>query len=1034
MKPICLTMCAFGSYGGKTVIDFTKAGRGVFLITGDTGAGKTTIFDGITFALYGETSGGKRDGRMMRSQYAGPEDETYVEFTFSYRGEIYTVFRSPEYMREKKRGSGLVKAAARVELTLPGGTAFRGKNRETDKKICEIMGIDREQFTQISMIAQGDFLRLLHASSENRKKIFSTIFHTGTCRDAEEELNKKRKQLKDQIQAGEERLRAHARSIRLTEEAGSEDEARLEKLCREEILPPGEASEFLSELLCKEQGQLRTADRELAELDDSLQKALEENGRLLKAAEQARQYEEKKAELKREEEKEAHYTAWKARYEEAAKAYGMRPYESRYLEAERQTAAAEKGREAAGKALLEAEAGFAQAKQVLLAAEEEFGRKEPLYRTELLKLEQEEKDWRRKAELKTEAAERRAQSEEEAKRGLALKERKEKLEGAIGECERKMQAFSEAAPILAELEHSLKELAAFEETAARLKEERKALETRKIRLEAMKREQEKRIQVFSEAERLYQELQEQFFREQAGILARDRLKDGFPCPVCGAVSHPAPAALAESAPTEEEVKRASAEREEKRGLCEALGTEITKEMTGISEKERQLCEEERRLPENMAEKKEAMERRRAELLLLKKEGTDAAETGKSLGEELERTKKSMQDCRLSEELEKAAVLKLEEEIGKLEKQLFFRSKEALLTEKERLEQELGRKKAETEAARQKEKQAAETASSARQACRSAEEHLILRKREQEEAGSTWNQVWKDSGFTREQYTASLAWRETEEAREAGARTEKYFCRLAELKAAVKTLETGLSEASEERAGELREKIRKLREKKGSLEKKRDGISAAVQNHESILLQMEAEERESGGLIEAFLLYDGLWQTASGNLKGKVKIDFETYVQRQYFEKILTAANRRFLKLSDGKLKLKCRQLEDMGGQGHSGLELNVYVMATGKERDVKTLSGGESFLASLSLALGLSDVVQSQAGAVRMEAMFVDEGFGALDDETRELAVRVLHDLAGDERMVGIISHVNELKAQIGKKLIVTKGEQGSRAAWSIED
>ena len=194
-------------------------------------------------------------------------------------------------------------------------------------------------------------------------------------------------------------------------------------------------------------------------------------------------------------------------------------------------------------------------------------------------------------------------------------------------------------------------------------------------------------------------------------------------------------------------------------------------MTGISEKERQLCEEEKRLPENMAEKKETMERRRAELLLLKKEGTDAAETGKSLGEELERTKKSMQDCRLSEELEKAAVLKLEEEIGKLEKQLFFRSKEALLTEKERLEQELRRKKAETEAARQKEKQAAETASSARQACRSAEEHLILRKREQEEAGSTWNQVWKDSGFTREQYTASLAWRETEEAREAGAQTE-----------------------------------------------------------------------------------------------------------------------------------------------------------------------------------------------------------------------------------------------------------------------
>ena len=165
MKPLKLTMCAFGSYGKETVIDFTKADHGLFLITGDTGAGKTTIFDGITFAIYGETSGGKRDGKMMRSQFASPSDETYVELTFSYRGNVYTVRRSPEYMWEKKRGCGLVKAAASVELTLPDGTAFRGKMKETDKKLCEIMGIDREQFTQIAMIAQGDFLRLLHAKS-----------------------------------------------------------------------------------------------------------------------------------------------------------------------------------------------------------------------------------------------------------------------------------------------------------------------------------------------------------------------------------------------------------------------------------------------------------------------------------------------------------------------------------------------------------------------------------------------------------------------------------------------------------------------------------------------------------------------------------------------------------------------------------------------------------------------------------------------------------------------------------------------------
>ena len=187
------------------------------------------------------------------------------------------------------------------------------------------------------------------------------------------------------------------------------------------------------------------------------------------------------------------------------------------------------------------------------------------------------------------------------------------------------------------------------------------------------------------------------------------------------------------------------------------------------------------------------------------------------------------------------------------------------------------------------------------------------------------------------------------------------------------------------------------------------------------------------MLEEFLLYDGLWQTAGGKIKGRVRMDFETYVQRMYFERILAAANRRFLTFTDGRMKLKSRPVEEMGLVGATGLELNVYVMATGKERDVKTLSGGESFLASLALALGLSDVVQSQAGSIRLESMFVDEGFGALDDSTRDQAIRVLNDLAGDDRLVGIISHVNTLKDSIERKLTVSRGTQGSRVFWNGE-
>ena len=185
------------------------------------------------------------------------------------------------------------------------------------------------------------------------------------------------------------------------------------------------------------------------------------------------------------------------------------------------------------------------------------------------------------------------------------------------------------------------------------------------------------------------------------------------------------------------------------------------------------------------------------------------------------------------------------------------------------------------------------------------------------------------------------------------------------------------------------------------------------------------------LREEFLIYDTLWQVAGGRIKGKVRLDFETYVQRMYFEKILVAANKRFMIFTDGKMKLKSRPVDEMGLVGASGLELNVYVMGTGKERDVKTLSGGESFLASLALALGLSDVVQSQAGSVRLESMFVDEGFGSLDDSTRDQAMRVLNELAGDDRLVGIISHVNTLKDSIERKLTVKRGLQGSTVSWS---
>jgi len=296
----------------------------------------------------------------------------------------------------------------------------------------------------------------------------------------------------------------------------------------------------------------------------------------------------------------------------------------------------------------------------------------------------------------------------------------------------------------------------------------------------------------------------------------------------------------------------------------------------------------------------------------------------------------------------------------------------------------------------------------------------------------WEAARIEAGFSDEaSYRESLSlWKTKREAEGKKREAEEYFRRLYGKQDTVEELEKQAKGKEYTNLSELEEQIRGLKAEKESLQAAREEAMGLLRNHEGILKSLETEQKEYERLLEQFLLYDGLSQAAGGKLKGQVRMDFETYVQRMYFEKILAAANKRFLTFTDGRMKLKSRSVEDMDLTGPAGLELNVYVMATGKERDVKTLSGGESFLASLSLALGFSDVVQSQAGAVRLESMFVDEGFGALDDRTRDQAIRVLNELARDDRMIGIISHVGDLKESIERKLVVTRGLQGSTVKW----
>jgi len=474
------------------------------------------------------------------------------------------------------------------------------------------------------------------------------------------------------------------------------------------------------------------------------------------------------------------------------------------------------------------------------------------------------------------------------------------------------------------------------------------LEKDRGRAEKEQRECEKRkeqlkyeLQKMRNAGSRYEELQELFLCNQAGILAKERLRQGEPCPVCGSLEHPAPAVLSDDAVTEVQVNQAKKEWEKQRILCESMSLEIQTQAARIEEMFLQIRKEEEGIPVKLEER-------------------------------LERIGKIIQNA------EKAQILFID----------LDRKKEAALR------------------------------------CREISEDAVKRLEEERiKAG------FEATGTYEEALAFCKGRKELEEAKK---KNETFFSSLIEAKASLQVLELQVDGKQYTDLRSIDEILHGQEAERKTLQEKKETILARKNNNEAIRQNLMEESKVFGRLREQYLLHDGLWQVAGGKMKGQVRVDFETYVQRMYFEKILSAANRRFLTFTAGRMKLKSRPLDEAGLVGASGLDLNVYVMATGKERDIKTLSGGESFLASLALALGLSDVVQSQAGAIRLESMFVDEGFGALDDAAREQAIRVLNDLAGDDRLVGIISHVNGLKDSIERKLTVTRDHSGSHARWSF--
>lgn len=1025
MKPLYLTISAFGPFAEKTEVSFEELGdQGLFLISGDTGAGKTTLFDAICFALFGEASGSNRGIDSVRSDFALPSTKTYVEFTFSHQGNRYKVVRNPKYQRPKLRGDGVTEETADAALyreekgekeTL--ATGFTPVKNEIEI----LLGVDAKQFKQICMIAQGEFLKLLYADSTERGSIFRKVFHTDLYADFQKKLKEAEKEKRVDFEDGEKRLLQYLQQMTGAELERSDLHQAEEMLAvQETTLQEKKANQNTQETLLEElEQQIHKLELQIADG--------KETERLLAQIELAKQ--EWTAKAEKTEEKQSEASELKRQRVALDIIF---PVEQEY---EKAKAALENWKQNCrinAEELLKTEAAL----QVLQLQKEHFAQKKPELeekKKQLRKLKEEKARYMQKETLVIELQ---YLLKEQIKQEQRISSMREILEQNKTQLEEWQKMVLEGERLQAEIHLQEQTLSVKKERADVLK----ALQKQQSDILKKEAELQKLRQNYLSAERNWQEAKAEaelaetlFLREQAGFLAAE-LKEGTACPVCGSVHHPHKAVLTGDAPTEAQWKA-------KQAIQDKAGQKL-----------QQLVEE------GKAEKEK--------LLLMKENLQDGCSR-------LELSAENLSDA--EKEMSAAYQMLADEVTAKREK---YASLTALLPQKEKLEQELTEKSkimsakeselTEITALFQKKQgeydllqsQLGElTAAEIDGTCASLEEELKKAEKEENELSETWQEtreakerfqtlkeqadneirsvertvteaekqlamILQENAFeSLEIYRAILPERSFLEKAEEENR--KFFSDLALLKQTADTLEQQCRQKEQKDISALEvEKLHLLTEKE-TTKAAADRLKQETAVFENLLKSAKKEWTLRQKAVKEYLPIMELSKTANGELAGKEKIAFEQFVQGFYFQKILQAANLRLKDMTEGRYVLLHAQ-KAANKRSQAGLEVEVLDHYTGKSRSVRSLSGGEAFKASLCLALGLSDVIQAHAGGVRIDAMFIDEGFGSLDDRSREQAVEVLQKLSYGDRLVGIISHVSELKETIDKKIIVKRGSAGS--------
>ncbi|MCI7814228.1 MAG: AAA family ATPase [Lachnospiraceae bacterium] len=1086
MRPERLTISAFGPYAGETVIDFTKLnGQGLYLITGDTGAGKTTIFDAITFALYGEASGKVREAGMFRSKYAKDDTETYVDLIFSYRESSYRVRRNPEYQRPKKRGNGFTTEKAAAELIYPDKRQPVTKTDEVTRAVTELIGLDYRQFTQIALIAQGDFQKLLLADTKQRSDIFRQIFHTGLYQKVQTELKeaaKEKKQEYDDLRRG---IYQYLSGAVCGSDLALEEE--FEQLKRKKF--EGEVSrglEILKLLVEKDQEELDEMDAQMKELEKKIQV---EDQLLGKAEETRRQREKLEKSQKQYEQSYAEFQQAKSDWEAAKKERENGENLSELIRIGEEKTEKYRRLEEEQDKLEEKENAITR---IQIQKEESARQKDALQ-------EEIEQDGRKLEELKTVGEEKQrlsneAQNIKEKKEELRrLQENKKEQEENRLEVRRHLEKDirqqQEYLDALEQCQHQIEELQDREvrRTSLRNEKERlyglideiKELEEKKQELSEKQRAYEASSEKKNKVGAEYNRMENLFWDAQAGMLAR-RLKDGEKCPVCGSIHHPSLAVLPQAVPerkaldkkkkefdkVKEETERLSAEANVLQGQIQVEREKIAQKAEKVLKKEQteqwsgeieslhacleqhgeKLKNQEIQLKKeidkcaNLRTEEKKLEKERAEIQnriqeqkqkLGELEGR-CAETDRNITKCLAALEKWWQDFEwhvesMGQEERKEATERAEtllcEKLEKLEKEI--RENQKKEKQRRQLEKKLPEKKTRVQEQEQEIQRQEKELVKFRTQCQEIEKNVMQMQQELGEGSK--EEIEEKTQFYRRKKQEIDQTYEQAERKYLNCQKEE-----SEQKACLEMLQDQIQAAGDLEEEEIKIRKQKLMRQKSELSEKRTERYAEEKKNSEIYSAVCGQQEKLSMVEQEYIWVKALSDTANGTLNGKRKIELETYIQMTYFDRILRRANIRLLTMSSGQYELK-RQEDGESRQGKAGLELNVIDHYNASERSVKTLSGGESFQASLSLALGLADEIQCCAGGIQLESMFVDEGFGSLDEEALNQAMSALHSLTQGNRMVGIISHVSELKDRIENKMIVRKNRNGDGIGSSVE-